>query len=265
VAGLPHDAVSTVLADVVVERLRALHFSDESGPRLSRQDLAGIHDQQPIAEDHFALLVDRSDAVAVAIERDSQFGAILLHGGDQMRQILGNGGVGVMIRKAAVHVEEQLRGLDVQFSRDPFHDRAGRAIARVEHDFDAAVEMKLRGDLFHIGRHHIGGLFGARAAQEVAFLDQAPDFLNLFAKNRGRARDHFEAVVFRRIVTTGNHHGAVGFQVKSGIVKHGSRNDPDIRHLTSTRFEPADQRVPQTIGAQAAIAPKVDVPAVVTL
>ena len=52
-----------------------------------------------------------------------------------------------MIGEAAVHVEEELGGLDIQPLQQPVHHRSGGAVAGVQHNFDATVEIELRRDL----------------------------------------------------------------------------------------------------------------------
>ncbi len=103
-----------------------------------------------IAVDHVAVLVDGADAIGVAIEGDAQLGARFADFGDQVRQVGGNRGIGMMVREMAVHVEEQLGGVDVELLEDAMHYGAGGAVSRVGHHFDAAIEMKLRGDLVDV-------------------------------------------------------------------------------------------------------------------
>ena len=63
------------------KRLRALHVEDD---RLSRaralEHVARVEDQDPVAPDDVAVVVDDADAIGVAVERDADLGAVFLHG-----------------------------------------------------------------------------------------------------------------------------------------------------------------------------------------
>ena len=144
VAGLVHDAVAAQFGDLVVHHLRAFHFADEGRAGLALQDFARVDQQQHVAVDDVAVFVDRADAVGVAIEGDAKLGAGFADFGDQVREIRGNGGIGMMVGKVAVHLEEQLGGVDVDLFENAMDDRAGRAVARVGDHLDAALEMELR-------------------------------------------------------------------------------------------------------------------------
>ncbi len=106
VAGLIHDRVAAQALQLVVEHLRALHFPDEGGAWFPRQDLAAVDQQQHVAVNDLTVFIHRADAVRVAVKGNAQVGVLPLHGVLQRFEIRGNGGVRMMIGKAAVHVEE---------------------------------------------------------------------------------------------------------------------------------------------------------------
>ena len=60
------------------------------------------------------LIVHRADAVGIAVERDAQVGCLLDHFGHQRLQIRRHSGVGMMIRKTAVHLKEHFSRIHVQ-------------------------------------------------------------------------------------------------------------------------------------------------------
>jgi hypothetical protein len=134
------------------------------GAGFSAEDLAGVNDHQPVAVDHVALLVDRANAVGVAIEGDAQVGALFPHGGDQRVQVFDHGRVGMVIRKAAVHLEEQFGGLAIEPLEQAMHHRTARAVAGVDDHPNAPREMELRGDLIHVGLRDIRAFDAARTA-----------------------------------------------------------------------------------------------------
>ncbi len=257
--GLIHDAVAAEFGDLVVHHLRTFHFADERRAGLALQDFARIDQQQQVAIDDVALLVDSADAVGIAIEGQAKFGAGFADPGNQMGQICGDCRVGMMIRKMAVHLEEQLGGVDVELLENAMDYRAGGAVARVGHDFDAAIEMKLRCDLVDVRRHGVGGGQGSRAGFEIRVLDDVEHFLDGFAMQRARSANAFEAVVLRRIVAAGDHDGAVRIQVLRRVVKHGRGHGADVGDVASGGQETFDQRIAQARGTEAAIAPDIDI------
>src|SRR5207248_452179 len=83
-ARLPHDGPSAVLLDVVVERLRALHLTDDGGAGALGEHVAREEDHQLIAPEDAAVVVDGAEAVRVAIPGDTQVGVAV---GDLLLQV----------------------------------------------------------------------------------------------------------------------------------------------------------------------------------
>ena len=75
-------------------------------PGLRCKDFARVDQQQQIAVDHLALFIHRADAVRIAIEGQAKLSARFADFGDQLREICRNGGIGMMVREVAVHIEE---------------------------------------------------------------------------------------------------------------------------------------------------------------
>ena len=92
--------------DVVEEPLRALHLADDDRPRLPRQDLAREDHQEFVAPENAASGRDHANPVAVAVVGDADVGALRLDHAHQVRQILRNGGIRMVIREPAVGVAE---------------------------------------------------------------------------------------------------------------------------------------------------------------
>ena len=76
-----------------------------------RQDLARQKRQHLVGEDDVAVLVDRADAVRVAVVADADVGAVLLDRGDEVRDVLEHGRVGMMVREVAVGLAEERNDL----------------------------------------------------------------------------------------------------------------------------------------------------------
>ncbi len=127
-------------------------------PGLRCEDLAPVDEQQLIAPQDIAVLVDGADAVGIAVECDSEFGAVLFDGRDQVLQIGRDGGVGMVVGEGAVHIEEQLDGLAVEPLEQAVHGGAGGTVAGVEHDLDTAGPLELGGYLVNVGRDDVGCL-----------------------------------------------------------------------------------------------------------
>src|SRR5579864_2603680 len=75
VAGLPHQRLAAELGDVIEESLAGLYIGDQGRTgQLLKHRYREDH-QQLIAPDHASLAVDRADAVAIAVERDTEIEA----------------------------------------------------------------------------------------------------------------------------------------------------------------------------------------------
>ena len=90
------------------------------------------------------------------------------------------------------------------------------------HDVDAAIGP---GGF----RHHIaGGGHGAEVGDLLAVERLAP-------------AHHLEAVVVGRVVTAGDHDGAVGRQRGGGVVQHGRGSAADADHVGAAGLQAGDQ------------------------
>jgi hypothetical protein len=78
-------------------------------------------------------LVHRPDAVGVAVERDAQLGAGAPDAGLQIPEVFRDGGIGMMVGKAAVGLAEERRDLGAQGLERAHRDEAAGAVAAVHH------------------------------------------------------------------------------------------------------------------------------------
>ncbi len=95
------------------------------------------------------------------------------------------------------------------------------------------------------------------AAIQVARLHHAPQLLNGFTVKGGGAAHGFEAIELGGIVAARDHHGAIGFEMKDGIVEHRRGDHAQIGNMAAAGFEAADQRIPQARRAETRIAAQV--------
>ena len=98
-----------------------------------RENIARVDDEEMIAPDDLAVFVDDADSVGIAIERDADVRAVLLHRGDQVLEILGNRRIGMMVREGAVALAEQTcaAGCRVR-SNELRRDECSGAIAAID-------------------------------------------------------------------------------------------------------------------------------------
>ena len=179
-AGLPHHRSPSGRRDGVGERLRALHVENHrlavAGPR---QNVTRVQDEQVVAPDDRAVLVDDADAIGVAVEADAEIRPLAPHCRDEILEILDDRRIGMMVGEGAVALGEEHRGGDPQ-SREELGSHEGtRAIATVD---DGLQRARQRAD----ARHHIitvaidDRLAAQRAVtdREVRSLDQLQESLD---------------------------------------------------------------------------------------
>ena len=118
VAGSPHDGAPAVGVDVVVHRVRAFDFADKSPAGVAFEDVAGENEHEHIAVDDVSFFVHHADAVGVAVKADAQLQSFPDHRFRQGGHVFGDGGVGLVIGKVAVHFKEQL----VSRTSQPFQE-----------------------------------------------------------------------------------------------------------------------------------------------
>src|SRR5678815_204365 len=97
--GLPHHGSAAVFLDIVKKILRAFHLGDDRCTRIRLKDRSREQDHQLIAPDDATVLIHHSDAIAVAVERETDIGAVIVNGSYRVLKIFGNGRIRVMVWK----------------------------------------------------------------------------------------------------------------------------------------------------------------------
>ena len=105
--------------DIVVERLRALHFANDRCAGMVRKQCAGEQNHEPVTPDDFPVGVDSADPIRVAVVGNADARPNLLHARRERRQVLGNRRVRMMIGKTAIHLAEESIGFETEL----FHTR----------------------------------------------------------------------------------------------------------------------------------------------
>ena len=154
-AALPHVGYAAQSGDAIKKRLAGLDVADDGAAGQFTQHRLGQQGQQLIAPHHAALAIDRADPVCIAIEGDAEIAALFAHHAFQIGQIGFHRGIGVVIGEAAIHVaEQQMMGAGQQTGQ-PFHHRAGGAVAAIPRDGEGA-SAKIGQHRFDIAIHDIG-------------------------------------------------------------------------------------------------------------
>lgn len=254
-AGFVHDGAAAEGVQLVVHHLRTFDLADEGGSGLAREDFAAIDEHQHVAKDHLAFLIDGADAVRVTIEGHAEVRTVGLYRRDEVFEIFGQGRVGMVVWKAAVHVEEQFGDVAVELLKQTVQDGACGAVACVQNHLDAALELKVGRDFVDVGRDAVE--VGDRAAGivvKVAGFDHLAEKLDLVAVDGALPANGFEAVVFRRVVGPRDHDAAVGGKLDAGIIEDRRRDAADVVDLATAFDQTGDQSVAKTVGGEANIA-----------
>ncbi len=239
-AGLPHQRLPAQLGDAVVQRLAGLHVGNDRRAGILAQHRFSQNGQKLIAPDHPALPVDRPDAVAIAVEGQSEIEVLLRDQGLEVRQILLFGGIGMMIGETAVHIGEQRMMLTGQELHQLLDHRPRRAIAAVPADAEAATRIACE-QAPDIIVENIGVGDGALALIPVTLGRHAPERLDVGPKKRTVLKHHLEAVIIAGIVAASYLDAAIHFQRGFGIIEHRRRSEADPHHIAARSGQPFDQ------------------------
>jgi hypothetical protein len=179
----------------------------------------GDHRHELVAIDDLALLVDDDDAVRVAIERDADIGAQLLHLGDQL---LRRGRADLVVDVEAVRLDADLEDFGAQFPQRRRRHLVGRAIGAIEHDAQAAeVDALGQGALGEFDVARLRRLVAMRPADVAAFdslleqslsISSSISVLDLVGELVAVGAEQLDAVVVVRVVRGRDHHAQIGAQ-----------------------------------------------------
>src|SRR5687768_4608630 len=112
---LPHHRLASGLFHGFRKRLRSLHI-EHDGLSLTGagESVAGIHDQQVVAPDDLAGIVDDSDPVRIAVERNADFRAVVFYRRNEILDVLGYGRIGMVVWEGAVALAEETSRSDTK-------------------------------------------------------------------------------------------------------------------------------------------------------
>ena len=200
VAGLPIIGLDAIGDQHRIGREQAgrLHVDDEGGVRMQRREIARQHDADLVGEDLLALIVDDAAAIAIAIEAEPDFGAMLQHRIADRVQHLHVFGVGIVAREGVVELGIERDHLGADHLERLGRESAGRAIAAGGDHLDRPAELRPVGHVGHVdGREILVELVGAAAGQIEGCAASTISFSRLISsgpKVSGRAAPIFTPV-----------------------------------------------------------------------
>ncbi|MCY1519386.1 hypothetical protein D9M68_541360 [compost metagenome] len=255
-ARFPHERHAAGRFDRQADVAAALHVVDDGGARIAFQHVAGEQHQLAVRPDDLAGLRDHAQAVAVAVERQAQFAVGLGHALDQVLQVLGFGGVRVVVGEGAVHVAEQLSNLAAQGAEQRGRHGAGHAVAAVDSDLHGPRQLDARGHARDVGGHQVqlAARAGARRGGRGRAVHGGGQRLHVIAVEGAPTHHHLEAVVLGRIVAAGDRHARARLHDVGGEVDQGRGHHPDVQGIHAAFQHAFLQRHGQHFAAQAAVA-----------
>ena len=158
-----------------------------------------------------------------------------------------------MVREVAVDFAEQRDDFAVQRFDQLRGDHAGRAVAAVDHDFQAAGQFDVLDDFGVVAVEDFDLSDAALAAAQVIVLDALVEHLNLLVGEGVAGDDDFEAVVVRRIVATGEHHPGLAGQHIGGVVQCRRWHQADIADVATALGDAANEFRDQLRAGQATV------------
>ncbi len=259
VADALHQRGAAGLGDQLRHGPGSPHVVDDPAAGLALEQVAAEQRGHVVAGDELAAVVDHEEAVAVAVERESDVGALLHDAALQLGAVLGLQGVQPVVRQAAVRVEVQADQLHRQLRVDALEDRADHAVAGVGHHFERLERADVdqaQDCLDEIFRQiQLADRALAHGRRVVVGLDDPPQVLDALgaAQQVGHLAHHLEAVVLLGIMRGGHHH-AGQLQLRAGEIVLIGADHADVDHVGALIHDPARDGVEDLWAGEAHIA-----------
>ena len=231
VSGLPHDRVAAVCLYVVVEALGALDLSDDCGPFVFLEYVAGEDDHQPVAPDDRAVLVNNAYAVCVSVISYPAVSAGLLDLCHKVFEVLLHHRVRVVVGESPVRLAEQLEYLRPKGAHEGRAREPASAVSGVHNDLQAAQALETRLDVLDILGDDVMVAEAPLARDRGAFFRQLSHVLYLCAVDGLLAHREFKAVIFRGVVASCDHYAAIQAMVVDGEILHRRGDHPDVHNV----------------------------------
>ncbi|KFB71375.1 MAG: hypothetical protein AW09_003477 [Candidatus Accumulibacter phosphatis] len=242
-----------MLADPWRQQACAFDVVDDRLAWAAVEHVSGKEHQLTIGVDDLAVAGDDTEAVTIAVESESEFGAGAAERLDDISQVLWFRGIGVMVRKIAIYLAEQFHQLTSQRAKELRGEAAGDAVAAVDDDLHWPRQADVAGDAREVGRLDVGAAGLAGSVAEPAGVDTLPDALNRFASQRFAADDHFQAIIVGWIVAAGDGNATLTTKFMRREVDHRCRHAADVDAVDAGHANAFHQRRRQLRSRQAAV------------
>src|SRR5205814_1931089 len=151
--------------------------------------VARVQDEDAVSPDDLTVLVHHADAVGVAVERDADLGSVLLHGRDEVLEVLGDGRIRMVIWKRAIALAKKPATSDAQLLDELRRHERASAVTAIVHDTDRPAQRT--NALEDVGNIRLDDSFFAHAAslgwgaRPASARGERIEMLNLLAVQRG--------------------------------------------------------------------------------
>src|SRR2546423_1277996 len=262
VTGFPHNWNSARFFNGFRQCLGRLYVeNDRLTLASSRQDITRVDDEENVSPDDFALIIDDSDSVSIAVERNPHVRPILFHGGDKRLDVFGNGRIRVMIGKGAIALAEQATRLDAEFRKELRSNERPGSVAAIKNDLKIAREVAdATCDVLDVTIDHVLLLKRAPSFGKLSCEGKLVQTLDVGPENRSGADPQLEAVVLGRIVGAGDLDAANDVQIVLRPVRDRSWDNSDIDYVNAARHETCDKRRIELVSRPPVVAPHRQLP-----
>ena len=243
-----------MLQDQRLQAPRAFDIVNDGRAGIAAEHIHGKQHQQTIRVDDFTRARDNAQAIAVTVECQAKIGIGLLHGEDQILQVVRIRWIGVMVREFAIHLAIQFLHVATDAGQHRRRNRACHAIATVHHHLEPVLDLDVIGDAGDVVIVDADDLQAARAFAQAVFGNARVEILD-GAFGQGFATQHdLEAVVVGRVVASGDRNAGAGLQVIGGKVGQRCWCEANVDDIATGGAQAFDQRAGKLGSGQAAIA-----------
>ena len=160
----------------------------------------------------------------------------------------------MVVGEGTIDFAEQFFDAAAQFAVKLRRGGAGNAVAAIDGDAHGPRQFDRADDAFKIGAADIVPVVAAAAGCEFVVDDALAQRLDRLARQRVTGEHHFQTVVLRRVVRTGDHYAGQRAEFVRGVVEHRGRHHPDIDDIDAAGLQPARQRCGELGAGVAAVA-----------
>src|SRR5690554_153915 len=211
---LPHQRGTAEFLDPLEQRAARLNVGNDRRPRSPTEQVLGINHQELIAPDHSPLSIDCTDAIAVAVEGNSEIELLLGYKPPQVFEVLRNRGIRMVIGESPIDFGIEGEMFPGQSLHKRVEHRPCSAVSGVPPDPQLAdtcrVEVgKSAKQSVDVVVEHVELLDRSRPIVPVTLCRKPADRLDVLPEERPSLKDHLEAIVVGGIMTAGYLNSAI--------------------------------------------------------